>query len=121
MGQTRRFKPEYSGTQQEDYRIEDFEHDLAAAASQVPGLVHSGKLAEALGDFVPPDVAARTLRDNAWLEAVAIEIKDMLDSLQRDLTPGRNEPVAGMAASAVDGKHAAGLPAEKRKRVNGDV
>ena len=96
----------------EDYRIEDFENNLAAAASQVPGLVRSGKLAEALGDFVPSGVAARTLRDNAWLEAVAIEVKDMLDSLHRDLTSGRNEPAAGMAASAGDGKHAARLPAE---------
>ena len=83
-----------------NYRVEDFEHRLAVAAREAPGLVRSRGLEEALGGFVPPDVAARTLRNDDWLEAVAIETRDMLECLQRDLAPGRNEPVARTAASA---------------------
>lgn len=73
-----------------NYRIKDFEDRLAVAVRKAPGLVRSKGLDEALGDFVPPDVAVRTLRNDVWLEAVAIEIRDMLECLQRDLTSGRN-------------------------------
>ncbi len=83
-----------------NYRIEDFEYLLAVAVREAPGLVRSRGLEEALGNFVPPDVAARTLRNDDWLEAVAIEIRDILECLQRDLAPGRNEPVANTATSA---------------------
>lgn len=77
-------------TKAANYRIENFEHRLAVAIREAPGLVRSKGIKEALGDFVPPDVAARTLRNDDWLEAVAIEIRDMLEYLQRNLAPQRN-------------------------------
>ncbi len=77
-------------TKAANYRIENFDHRLAVAVREAPGLVRSKGIKEALGDFVPPDAAARTLRNDDWLEAVAIEIRDMLEYLQRNLAPQRN-------------------------------
>ena len=68
-----------------DYRIDDHVRLLADAVEQLPGLVRSGRLAVKLGDFVPTDVAARTVRNQAWLDAVPTEIHELLGGLHHDL------------------------------------
>ena len=68
-----------------DYRIENFHRHLAAAVEQLPGLVRSGGLAEKLGRFLPPEVADRTVCNELWLEAVAVQVGELLDGLRRDL------------------------------------
>ncbi len=72
-------------TKVRDYRIDDFDRRLAAAVEQVPGLVHSGGLGEKLGNFMPADLAGRTVRNQVWLGAVATEFRELLADLQRDL------------------------------------
>lgn len=58
---------------------------FAVAVEQLPGPVHSGGLGEILGNFMPTDEAARTIRNQAWLDAVATEIHELLGSLYNDL------------------------------------
>ena len=72
-------------TKASDYGIESFHGHLAAAVEQVPGLVRSGGLAEKLGHFLPPEFAARTLQSDLWLEAVAVQVRELLEGLHRDL------------------------------------
>ena len=69
----------------ESYGISDFDDRLTEAGWLVDGLVLSGGMAEALGDFVSPEVAGRTLDHRPWLEVAATRFREVLEELQREL------------------------------------
>ena len=69
----------------EHCRIEEFSELLAAAIEKLPELVTSGEIAAALNEFLEPDTAERTLRSSEWLDAVAIELRELLIDLQREM------------------------------------
>lgn len=72
----------------EGYKIRDFDDTLAQAALQLEDLLSSGKIGEWLGNFVPFELAERTLRNRQWRQEVATEFRVMPEKLRRDLADG---------------------------------
>ena len=92
------------------YRIRDFDDTLAQAARQLDDLLGSEEIGKKLGDFVPLELAERTLRNRQWRRKVATEFRDLLEKLRKDLAGEPNDCGDGRRSSPHETPDSEGPP-----------
>lgn len=70
-----------------DYGVEDFTTLLEQTLDHLADWVH-GRFVTEMERFIPPDVAARTLQQPGFLDALATDGRRVLEQVQRQLDPG---------------------------------
>ena len=69
-----------------DYGVEDFPAALEYTLEHLSDCIHGGFVAE-MGRFIPPSVAARTLEQPGFLDALASENRRALEQVRQGLSP----------------------------------
>ena len=71
----------------QDYRIDGFDGLLETAATRMPELARSEGFVNEMGRFLTDTTAERTIRNENWLQAIGIGLRERLASLRHDLMP----------------------------------